>query len=99
MNRILTNLPPQNPPRENNSDNGSKGPPAPRTTLLTTVEAAEFLRLSARTLERYRVDGTGPAYTKVGPSLRAKVVYRREDLEAWLDGFRYLSTSEYPQNS
>jgi len=54
-------------------------------TLLTTLEAAQFLRLSVRTLEGYRNDATGPRYYKLGPGRRAKVVYRPIDLTAWVD--------------
>lgn len=64
-------------------------------TYLTTHEAAAYVRLSGRTLERFRVEGTGPRYTKAGPGKRAKVLYRREDLDAWLSGFQYVSTSQY----
>ena len=63
--------------------------------LLTTVEAAEYLRLSPRTLEDMRVTGNGPRYFKLGPGKRSKVVYKREDLEMWVVGFAYKSTSEY----
>jgi hypothetical protein len=63
--------------------------------LLTTVEAADYLRLSPRTLEDMRITGTGPRYFKLGPGKRSKVVYRREDLEGWIDKFGYSSTSEY----
>ncbi|MDZ4790885.1 MAG: helix-turn-helix domain-containing protein [Hyphomicrobiales bacterium] len=63
--------------------------------LLTTIEAAEYLRLSPRTLEDMRVTGNGLSYYKLGPGKRSKVVYRREDLETWLGGFGYASTSEY----
>lgn len=63
--------------------------------LMTSPEAAEYLRLSVRTLEGMRVDGTGPRYYKVGPGRRAKVVYRVADLELWLKQFQFGSTSEY----
>lgn len=63
--------------------------------LMTSPEAAEYLRLSARTLEGMRVDGTGPRFYKVGPGRRAKVVYRVADLEDWLRQFQFGSTSEY----
>jgi hypothetical protein len=33
---------------------------------LRTKEAAQFLSLSARTLEKHRTYGTGPAYHKLG---------------------------------
>ena len=51
-----------------------------RTELLTTVEAAAHLRLSPRTLERYRVNGEGPKYLKLERTVR----YRRADLDEWL---------------
>ena len=47
--------------------------------FLRTKEAAEFLSLSARTLEKHRTYGTGPAYRKLG----GRVVYAIDDLEAW----------------
>ena len=34
--------------------------------FLRTKEAGEFLSLSARTLEKHRTYGTGPAYRKLG---------------------------------
>lgn len=52
--------------------------------LLTTVEAAEMLRMSPRSLEGMRLDGTGPDYIKLGLSKKAKVVYRLTDIKAWL---------------
>ena len=63
--------------------------------LMTSVEAAAYLRISRRTLERYRVTGTGPRYLKVGPGKRARVLYRIPDIEAWLLEFNFESTSEY----
>lgn len=38
---------------------------------LLTVEAADRLRVSCRTLERWRYEGVGPAYRKLG----GRVVY------------------------
>ena len=51
-----------------------------RPRYLRTKEAAEFLSLSARTLEKHRTYGTGPAYHKLG----GRVVYSIEDLESWV---------------
>src|SRR5690606_5827693 len=48
---------------------------------LRTKEAAAFLSLSARTLEKHRTYGTGPAYHKLG----GRVVYSVDDLKAWAD--------------
>lgn len=63
--------------------------------LLGTKEAAVLLKLSPRTLERLRVSGEGPRFLKAGPGKRARVLYRVEDLEAWLMQHSYASTSEY----
>lgn len=63
--------------------------------FLISAEAAAVLRLSKRTLERMRVDGTGPKYLKAGPGKRSRVLYRQSDLMAWLEGRSYSSTSEY----
>ena len=46
---------------------------------LSNVEAARYLCLSPRTLEKTRVLGDGPRFHKFG----AKVVYAIADLEAW----------------
>ena len=57
---------------------------------LRTKEAAEFLSLSARTLEKHRTYGTGPAYKKLG----GRVVYALDDLQAWAERGAVISTSD-----
>ena len=61
-------------------------------TFLTQREAAALLRLSERTLERYRLTGTGPTFVKLG----RRVVYRATDLTAFAAAHTYRSTSEFP---
>ena len=68
--------------------------PEPRR-YLNSEEAARILRLSARTLERMRVEGTGPKYLKAGRGTRARVLYRPTDLDAWLESRTFNSTAEY----
>jgi predicted DNA-binding transcriptional regulator AlpA len=63
--------------------------------FLISSEAADLLRISRRTLERMRVEGTGPRYLKVGPGKRSRVLYRQSELLAWLEGQSFSSTSEY----
>jgi len=58
--------------------------------FLRTKEAAQFLSLSARTLEKHRTYGTGPAYRKLG----GRVVYSVDDLEAWAARGAVTSTSD-----
>jgi len=74
-------------------------PPTPDDHLLTTIEAAAYLRLAPKTLERLRVTAGGPPFLKVGPGKRARVLYRQSDLDAWLAKFSYASTSEYPDGT
>jgi predicted DNA-binding transcriptional regulator AlpA len=57
---------------------------------LRTPEAARFLGLSGRTLEKHRTFGTGPAYRKIG----GRVIYRLEDLQHWADQGLRVSTSD-----
>jgi len=60
-------------------------------TLLTQREAALVLRLSERTLERWRVQGTGPRFVRLpGGSIR----YRQQDIEADVAARVVTSTSE-----
>jgi predicted DNA-binding transcriptional regulator AlpA len=57
---------------------------------LRTPDAARFLGLSGRTLEKHRTYGTGPTYRKLG----GRIVYDIADLQAWADlGVRH-STSD-----
>jgi len=57
---------------------------------LRTPEAARFVGLSIRTLEKHRIYGTGPRYSKLG----GRVVYRVEDLQEWVDAAAKASTSD-----
>lgn len=62
--------------------------------LLTTREAARYLRLSHRTLEGFRVRGGGPIFIKAGSGRRSRVLYHPADINIWLEK-RFSSTSEY----
>ena len=61
--------------------------------LLTQREAADALRLSARTLERLRLTGDGPRYVKT----TRRVLYRETDLESWIASRLTTSTSEHKE--
>jgi hypothetical protein len=58
--------------------------------LISQNEAAKILRLSVRTLERYRIVGGGPRYVKLG----RRIVYRPGDLDAWVASNTVSSTSQ-----
>ena len=49
-------------------------------SVLKAEEAAKFLKLSPRTLEKWRSEGTGPAVVRMG----RRVAYARRDLVRWL---------------
>ena len=59
-------------------------------TYLNTHQAAVWLSLSAKTLARYRVAGTGPVFHRFGGRVR----YLREDLKAWAVSRRRASTAD-----
>lgn len=48
--------------------------------LLTTKEAAAFLQVSEKTLEKWRTKGTGPKFRRLG---HRTVRYLQADLIAW----------------
>ena len=62
----------------------------PTTNFLRNNQAAAFLNLSPRTLEKQRVLGNGPRFRKFG----RRVLYALSDLEAWADERRCESTSD-----
>lgn len=49
--------------------------------LLTEAELAEELKVSVRTLQRWRRTRSGPRWTRVGKAPR----YRWADVQAWLE--------------
>ena len=49
---------------------------------LSGDKAAEYLDVAKSTLDRWRSEGCGPKFVKVGRACR----YRPSDMDAWLDG-------------
>jgi hypothetical protein len=58
--------------------------------VLNENQAAEFLGISVRTLQAWRVRGGGPNYCKIGRSVR----YQRRVLVSFLEEHRTSSTTE-----
>lgn len=48
--------------------------------LITEAMAARLLKVSRRTLQRWRQRGNGPRYVVVGGTVR----YRRKEVDAWI---------------
>lgn len=57
----------------------------------TQLELANVLKISPKTLEMMRQQGTGPIYCKMG----RRVLYKASEIEAYLEARTYRSTSEY----
>ena len=57
---------------------------------LSAGEAAKVLGLAPSTLAKLRLSGNGPVYCKLG----RRVVYRRADLEVWLESRVTRNTSD-----
>jgi predicted DNA-binding transcriptional regulator AlpA len=57
---------------------------------LNETQAAEFLGLSVRTLQAWRVRGGGPRYCKIGRAVR----YQRGELVSFQQAHTVSSTSE-----
>jgi len=73
----------------NLEEEGGQGMSGNGSKHFGTREAAAWLGLSPRTLDRYRVSGDGPAFHRFGSRVR----YLAADLEAWASA-RRLSTSD-----
>lgn len=59
-------------------------------TYLIQREAARYLRISERSLERWRVEGTGPKFRRFG----RRVVYAQHDLVEWAEANTFTSTAQ-----
>ncbi len=59
-----------------NESSGNSPPP-----LLTQGQLAEWLCVTPRALEIWRLKGTGPPFRRIGKGVR----YERDRVQAWLD--------------
>lgn len=58
--------------------------------FLTDAQLCELLHVDARTTLRWRTDGDGPSFVRVGPR---RLLYRRADVDAW------ISTRTFPHRA
>ncbi|WP_208981970.1 helix-turn-helix domain-containing protein [Pseudovibrio sp. Ad46] len=58
--------------------------------LITEAAAADYLGISIRTIQAWRVRGGGPKYVKLGKAVR----YRPSDIQVWIESHLTSSTSE-----
>jgi excisionase family DNA binding protein len=62
----------------------------PSLRFLTQQRLAELLGVSERTLERWRVEGHGPKFVRVG----RRPLYRIADVDEWAKKQTFGSTAE-----
>ncbi len=62
--------------------------------LLTTPQAAAWLNLKPQTLRKWRHQGKGPRFVRLGTGRQSPAAYRLSDLEAWLEARSFQSTAE-----
>ena len=74
-------------PRERNT-------PPPTRSILSSLEAAEYLGLRPQTLRKWRHQGRGPRYVRFGAGMHARVAYALDDLRAWIAERTFANTSE-----
>jgi predicted DNA-binding transcriptional regulator AlpA len=67
------------------------GPTVDPESLETEREAADFLGVTTRALQKWRVTGTGPSFVRISGRC---VRYRRRDLVAWVEARLRSSTVE-----
>lgn len=58
--------------------------------LITADELSDRLGVKRRTVDEWRITGKGPAFIRVGRSVR----YRPDAVDAWLLSQEHTSTSE-----
>ena len=59
--------------------------------LLSVTQAADFLGLSRATLDKWRIQGGGPVFARIG----GRIFYRRVTLEEFIASRTYPHTSAY----
>ncbi|MBN9565043.1 MAG: helix-turn-helix domain-containing protein [Alphaproteobacteria bacterium] len=62
--------------------------------LLTEKQVSELYNVSVGTLRSQRVTGKGMPFVKFG----GKILYRTEDIEKYIQGRLFNSTTEYRQS-
>jgi hypothetical protein len=62
--------------------------------LLSEKQLADYLNMKPQTLARWRVEGSGPPFLKLGACVR----YRLDDIQRWTQACRRNSTSDLAES-
>ena len=63
-------------------------------TYLSSPEVARKLGLQPQTLRKWRLQGLGPQYIRLGSHPRGRVLYRVADVERWTAARCFASTAD-----
>jgi hypothetical protein len=93
----FASLPPLHLPQEPNAPSAKAAcdPNGPIEVwpYMDTKTLAELLGVGAQTIRKWRLTGGGPPYLRIGGAQAGRVLYKREDVEAWLVQRRFPHTS------
>lgn len=63
-------------------------------SFMSTPDAAKYLCVSSKVMEKWRVTGDGPPFMRLGGKIRGRIVYKIADLDSWANDRRRTSTSD-----
>jgi len=63
-------------------------------SLLPSPQAAAWLGVQPQTLRKWRCQGKGPRFVRLGTGRQSPAAYRLADLEAWVESRSFASTAE-----
>jgi hypothetical protein len=66
------------------SGRGQSDPDRIASDIMTMNEAAEYMRISRRTLERMKADRNGPVWIRLSQGRMGKIGYRKSDLDSFI---------------
>lgn len=56
--------------------------------LFSREEAASYLKIGKRYLDKLRLSGKGPKFIKLGEEVNGLIKYEKKDLEDWIRSFK-----------
>lgn len=50
--------------------------------------------ITTKALQKWRLQGGGPPFVRIGGNTRGRVLYRKEDLDVWVESRKRQNTSD-----
>jgi predicted DNA-binding transcriptional regulator AlpA len=61
--------------------------------LISSKRTAAMLGIKLQTLRRWRYEGKGPEYIRMGAKIGSRVAYRVDAVESWIETHSFRSTA------